>query len=165
MSTFSGFAAFSLRGSKVDDFERQFPSLFRRAYGVAFVVVGDREDARDIAQETLARLHVHWGKVSGFATPWVVRVAGNLALDRVRRRSRIRYLLAESVPEPDPQRVDLQRALLALPRRQRDVVILRYVADLPEADVARALGCSVGTVKTHASRGLGALRIALGGSR
>jgi RNA polymerase sigma-70 factor (sigma-E family) len=150
----------------VDDFERQFPLLFRRAYGVAFVVVGDREDARDIAQETLARLHVHWAKVSEFATPWVVRVAGNLALDRVRRRTRTRALPpAESVPGPDPHRIDLQRALLKLPRRQRDVVILRYIADLPEAEVAQALGCSVGTVKTHASRGLGALRIALGGAR
>ena len=150
----------------MDDFDRQFPSLFRRAYGVAFVLVGDREDARDIAQETLARLHVNWAKVSEFATPWVVRVAGNLALDRVRRRKRTRALPSvEPVPGPDPHRVDLQRALLALSRRQRDVVILRYIADLPEADVARALGCSVGTVKTHASRGLGALRIALGGSR
>ena len=150
----------------MDDFERQFPSLFRRAYGVAFVVVGDREDARDIAQETLARLHVNWAKVSEFAVPWVVKVAGNLALDRVRRRKRTRALPpGEPVPGPDPNRIDLQRALLALPRRHRDVVILRYIADLPEAEVAQALGCSVGTVKTHASRGLGALRIALGGTR
>jgi RNA polymerase sigma factor (sigma-70 family) len=149
----------------VDDFELQFPLLYRRAYGVAFVVVGDREEARDIAQETLARLHVHWGKVAEFAAPWTVRVAGNLAVDSVRRRRRVRNVRVESVPGPDPQRVDLQRALLALPRRQRDVVILRYIADLPEADVARTLGCSVGTVKTHASRGLGALRVALGGSR
>jgi RNA polymerase sigma-70 factor, ECF subfamily len=153
----------------VDDFERQFAARFRRAYGVAFVIVGDREDARDIAAETLARLHVHWAKVSEFATPWVVRVAGNLALDRVRKRQRqrqrTRYSRVEPVPGPDPQRIDLQRALLALPKRQRDVVILRYIADLPEAEVAGALGCSVGTVKTHASRGLGALRIALGGAR
>ncbi|MDQ1468332.1 MAG: hypothetical protein QOH10_2747 [Actinomycetota bacterium] len=149
----------------MDDFELQFPLLYRRAYGVAFVVVGDREEARDIAQETLARLHVHWGKVAEFAAPWTVRVAGNLAVDSVRRRRRVRNVRVESVPGPDPQRVDLQRALLALPRRQRDVVILRYIADLPEADVARTLGCSVGTVKTHASRGLGALRVALGGSR
>ena len=52
--------------------------------------------------------------------------------------------------------------LRSLSRRQREVVALRYLADLPEADVARALGCSVGTVKQHASRGLAALRVALG---
>jgi DNA-directed RNA polymerase specialized sigma24 family protein len=52
--------------------------------------------------------------------------------------------------------------LRGLSRRQREVVALRYLADLPETDVARALGCSVGTVKQHASRGLAALRAALG---
>jgi RNA polymerase sigma factor (sigma-70 family) len=59
------------------------------------------------------------------------------------------------------ERIDLQRALLGLSRRQRDVVVLRYGADLSEADVAAFLHCSVGTVKTHAHRGLAALRVAL----
>ena len=59
-------------------------------------------------------------------------------------------------------RLDLQRALRDLPKRQRDVVVLRYVADQPEDAVAAALGVSVGTVKTHASRGLAALRARLG---
>ena len=60
------------------------------------------------------------------------------------------------------ERVDLNRALGTLPPRQREVVLLRYVADLPELEVARQLECSPGTVKTHASRGLAALRAALG---
>jgi len=60
------------------------------------------------------------------------------------------------------ERVDLNRALATLPRRQREVVLLRYVVDLPENEVARQLSCSPGTVKTHASRGLAALRAALG---
>ena len=51
--------------------------------------------------------------------------------------------------------------LRRLSRRQREVVAMRYLADLPEAEVAAALGCSVGTVKQHASRGLAALRAAL----
>ena len=66
-----------------------------------------------------------------------------------------------AVPGVDAQRVDLQRALLALSPKQRDVVVLRYLVDLPEADVAKAMRCSVGTVKTHASRGLAALRRSL----
>jgi len=65
------------------------------------------------------------------------------------------------VPGVDAQRVDLQRALVALSPKQREVVILRYLVDLPEAEVAETLGCSVGTVKTHASRGLAALRKSL----
>jgi RNA polymerase sigma factor (sigma-70 family) len=55
-------------------------------------------------------------------------------------------------------RVDLQRLLGSLSGRQRDVVVLRYLADMSEADVADELGISVGTVKTHASRGVEALR-------
>ena len=57
--------------------------------------------------------------------------------------------------------VDLQRALLALSPKQREVVVLRYLVDLPEAEVAKAMRCSVGTVKTHASRGLASLRRSL----
>ena len=59
-------------------------------------------------------------------------------------------------------RVDLVRALRALPRRQREVVALRYLADRPEAEVADLLGCSAGAVKQHAHRGLAALRARLG---
>jgi RNA polymerase sigma factor (sigma-70 family) len=55
----------------------------------------------------------------------------------------------------------LYRALDALPRRQRDVVVLRYLADLPEADVAEIIGCSLGTVKSNASRARAALRAVL----
>jgi RNA polymerase sigma factor (sigma-70 family) len=57
--------------------------------------------------------------------------------------------------------VDLVRALRALPRRQREVVALRYLADRPEAEVADLLGCSAGAVKQHAHRGLAALRARL----
>jgi RNA polymerase sigma factor (sigma-70 family) len=67
------------------------------------------------------------------------------------------------VLEPaDARRVDLHRALETLPKRQRDTVVLRYVVDLSEAETAEALGCARGTVKSHAARGLTALRAALG---
>jgi RNA polymerase sigma factor (sigma-70 family) len=145
----------------VDDFDAEFESLWSRAYGVAYVVLGNRGESEDIAQETLARALVRWKKVSAYAEPWVVRVAGNLAIDRVRQQQRTRGIPARDVPGLDAQRVDLQRALLALSPKQRDVVMLRYVVDLPEAEVANTLGCSVGTVKTHASRGLAALRKSL----
>ena len=142
----------------MDDFDAEFDNLWSRAYGVGFVVLGDRGESEDIAQETMARALVRWKKVSAYAEPWVVRVAGNLAIDRVRQRQRTRGLPAVDVPGLDAQRVDLQRALVTLSPKQREVVVLRYIADLPEAEVAQALGCSVGTVKTHASRGLAALR-------
>jgi len=145
----------------VDNFDDEFEHLWGRAYGVAYVVLGDRGESEDIAQETLARALVRWKKVSAYAEPWVVRVAGNLAIDRVRKRQRTRGVPTEHVPAVDAQRVDLQRALIALSPKQREVVILRYLVDLPEVEVAETLGCSVGTVKTHASRGLAALRKSL----
>jgi len=88
-------------------------------------------------------------------------VAGNLAIDRVRKRGRTLAMETTDVPGLDAQRVDLQRALLALSPKQREVVVLRYLVDLPEAEVAKAMQCSVGTVKTHASRGLASLRRSL----
>ena len=145
----------------MDEFDAEFESLWSRAYGVAYVVLGDRSESEDVAQETLARALVRWKKVSAYAEPWVVRVAGNLAIDRVRTRQRRRGIPAHDLPAVDAQRVDLQRALLALSPKQREVVMLRYLVDLPEVEVAQTLGCSVGTVKTHASRGLAAMRKSL----
>ena len=148
-------------------FEEAFEDLYVRAYGVAYQLLGRRSESEDVAQETLARAFVRWRKIRGYAEAWVVRVAGNLSIDAWRRRQRIEPDAdAESrgatSPGPDGQRVDLHRALDNLSRRQRDVIVLRFLADLPEAEVAKALGCSVGSVKQHASRGLATLRTTMG---
>jgi DNA-directed RNA polymerase specialized sigma24 family protein len=68
------------------------------------------------------------------------------------------------VNAPAELRADLVRALRSLSRRQREVVVLRYLVDLPELDVADALHCSTGTVKRHAHRGLERMRSLLGDS-
>jgi RNA polymerase sigma-70 factor (sigma-E family) len=149
-------------------FEESFEELYARAYGVAYQLVGRRSEAEDVAQETLARAFVRWRSIRSYAEAWVVQVAGNLAIDGWRRVRRLDHSAdADNSPAavaagPNPHRVDLQRALHKLSRRQRDVLVLRFLADLPEADVARALGCSAGSVKQHSSRGLAALRKSLG---
>ena len=146
------------------DFDAAFPALFRSAYRVAYRLLGDREDTADVAQEACARACVRWRRLArgGDPTPWVVRVAGNLAIDRWRRRrTAAAHPLPPAVSTTTPDRVDLHRVLERLSARQREVVVLRYFADLPEAAVADALGCSVGTVKQHASRALAALRAEL----
>jgi RNA polymerase sigma-70 factor (sigma-E family) len=147
-------------------FEERFDALYRLAYRVSFRVLGDRGDAEDVAQDALARAHLRWDRLSGQPEGWVVTVATNLAIDRHRHRRRrpvprrgealglVEIHLAE--------RVDLARALRRLSRRQREVVVLRYLADWSERDVADALGCSPGAVKVHATRGLAALRELLG---
>lgn len=146
-------------------FEETFGNLYRLAYRVSFRMLGDRQDAEDAAQETLARAHLHWARLRDRPEGWVVSVVTNLSIDRLRRRRRPPISGSGPVALVDvhlPERVDLARAIRRLPRRQREVVVLRYLADWPETAVADALGCSPGTVKVHASRGLAALRVHLG---
>ena len=147
-------------------FAQAFEDLYARAYGVAYQLLGRRSEAEDVAQETLARAFVRWRKIRSYAEAWVVRAAGNLAIDGWRRRQRVETdadagSRGAASPGPDGQRVDLHRALDTLSRRQREVIVLRFLADLPEAEVAKVLGCSVGSVKQHASRGLAALRTSM----
>ena len=142
-------------------FEEAFPDLYRLAYRVAFRVLGDRGDAEDVAQEALARAHLRWMRLWERPEGWVVTVATNLSIDRHRRRRRVSGLASDPLAIVDVyqcERIDLARALRRLPRRQREVVVLRYLADWSESDVAEALGISAGAVKSHASRGLAALR-------
>src|SRR5438876_4378114 len=91
----------SLTGGRVNDFDAEFDGLWGRAYAVAFVVLGDRTEAEDVAQETMARALVRWRRIQGYATPWVVRVAGNAAIDHVRRRSRARGVPEIDIAGPD----------------------------------------------------------------
>lgn len=146
-------------------FDDRFEELHRVAYRVGFRLLGRHELAQDVAQEALTRAFVHWRRVARHpdSAAWVARVAANLAADWWRRRS---------TPAPPREgggasdyerlvelRADLHEALRRLPRRQREVIVLRFLADLPERAVALALGCSPGTAKQHASRALSALRV------
>jgi RNA polymerase sigma-70 factor (sigma-E family) len=147
-----------------DGFDAAFPGLFTLAYQVAFRILADRGDAEDVAQEALARAVLRWRSLADKPAGWVVRVAANLAIDRYRRRRRSRLVQPLAISALDPTaslRVDLVRALHHLPRRQRQVVVLRYLADWSEQDVASELGCSIGSVKSYGARGLQALRVGL----
>lgn len=161
-------------------FEERFDALAAISYKVAYRLVGDRADAEDLAQEALARAYASWRKVSGYDEAWVIRVTTNLAIGRWRKERRTvasadaptlarrgrpederpgrRHHVGVTAQADVAERLELMAALRALPRRQREVVALRYLADMPEAAVVAALGCAPGTVKQHAHRGLAALR-------
>jgi RNA polymerase sigma-70 factor (sigma-E family) len=153
---------------RATSFDEAFPALAATGYRVAYRLLGDRSEAEDVAQEAVARAYARWRHVQPHAEPWVARVASNLALDALRRRGRrgTASIDASSSAEPSVadrasvDRIELARLLRSLPRRQREVVVLRYLADRSEADTALALGTSVGSVKRHAHRGLAALRTA-----
>ena len=160
-------AEVSVDGFTLGENEVSFARLYRRAYDVAFQLLGYRAEAEDVAQESMARAYIHWPKIHGYAEPWVVRVAGNLAIGSWRKNRRLGPL-----PEADTDgahddggpganladHLELRRALGRLSKRQREVVILRHLAGYSERETAATLGCSNGTVKQHSSRGLAALR-------
>jgi RNA polymerase sigma-70 factor (sigma-E family) len=128
---------------------------------------GDRGHAEDLLQGVLERMYAHWDRIDG-PEAYARRALAHAAVNRWRTRRRRPELplldpdAGGPVPGDGAAAVDLRdalvRALLTLPPRQRAVLVLRYFDDLPEAEVARALGCSVGTVKSAASRGLATLR-------
>jgi RNA polymerase sigma factor (sigma-70 family) len=123
--------------------------------------LGSKEDAEDVAQEAMVRTGLSWHRARAYADAWVAKVAGGLAIDVWRRRQRRPTPAPDAAPDAlaaVDERAALHRALASLSRRQREVVVLRYLADIPERRVADSLGCSAGTVKQHASRGLAALR-------
>lgn len=146
-------------------YDEHFDGLYRISYRVAYRILGSSAEAEDVAQETMAKAYSRWWRIRPDAARWVSRVSANNAIDVWRKRSKTDLLPHDLVRahdgEPVLERLALVDALSRLSRRQREVVVLRYLAGYPEADVAEILDCSVGTVKTHASRGLRTLRSTL----
>jgi RNA polymerase sigma-70 factor (sigma-E family) len=137
----------------------------------AVLLTGDWHAAEDLVQESLVKLYRAWPKLREDGDPdaYLRRIMVNTRQSWWRARWR-REKPVDDLPETviadfaDGQALSAQvrQALQALPRQQRAVLVLRYFADLPEAEVAGLLGCSPGTVKTHTHRGLRALRENLG---
>jgi RNA polymerase sigma factor (sigma-70 family) len=149
-----------------EEFLGEFETLHRRAYQAAYRLCGDREVSEDIAQETLTRAYTRWSRLDDRREGWVVTTATRIAIGRWRREERFgRIRSARSEPEPIESavvtRLDLVRLLSSLPKRQREVAVLRFLEDRSEAEVARLLRCSAGTVKQHTTRALTKMRSTL----
>ena len=153
------------RTSGEESFRAAFVDLWPQARQVARRLVGNQAVADELAAEALARAFARWDHVSSLAhrDAWVLRVTANLALDVVRRRQPRVLLTGPVYPEDAVAvRLALAAALRKLPERQREVVVLRYLGDFSERDVADALGISPGSVRTHMQRGIEALRRVIG---
>ena len=124
--------------------------------------------AEDVAQEAMLVAYRKWRTVSQLDRPdlWVRRVCVNLAVSSFRRKvvelRAITRLAGRRELEPlSDETEELWAACRSLPRRQAQAAALRFVYDLPIADIASVLGCSEGTVKQHLSRARAALRVSL----
>ena len=152
------------------DFDRFVAENTNGLLRAAYLIVWDLPEAEDLVQETLFKVARRWPKVSRMEHPaaYARRILVNLALDGSVKRSRRRDELSAASPGeaaapalPLDRHDELHAALVALPPRQRAVLVLRYYLDLPEAEFAAVLECSLGTVKSTASRALARLELVL----
>ena len=143
----------------------------------AYLLTGNKPDAEDLLQIALAKTYLAWNRIRerDAVDAYVRRVLVNTQTSRWRRR-RVDEYATDRLPErAEPADADadadadaivlhdaLWQALAGLPRRQRAVVVLRYYEDLTEAETARVLGISAGTVKSATSRALARLRATAG---
>jgi len=139
------------------------PSLLRTAY----LLTGDRHAAEDLVQTAFAKLYLAWDKVERREAidGYVRRILVNEHTSLWRRGWKRNEVAAGDPPEQDVRDRHDEGDVAAvwafvqtLPRKQRAVIVLRYYEDLSEAETARVLGISVGTVKSQASRALAAMR-------
>jgi RNA polymerase sigma-70 factor (sigma-E family) len=134
----------------------------------ATVLCGGRHLAEDVVQEVLVRVDHKWDSISRMNYPdtYIHRTVVNEFLSWRRKWARIepRGVIEVVGPAADhantvANRMELLTELCKLPKRQRAVVVLRYLCDQSDAEIAETLGCSTGTVRGYASRALATLRI------
>jgi RNA polymerase sigma-70 factor (sigma-E family) len=159
--------------------DREVAVLFDRHYGdmcrIAYVILGDAALAEEVVMEALVKTFSGWGRIRDVsrADAYLRRAVVNLCRSKLRRKSiearvnAVSYRRAErQAADWDPERHETTRvvweAVRELPERQRACVVLRYYEDLPENQIAEALDCSVGTVKSQLSKARAKLEKSLG---
>jgi RNA polymerase sigma-70 factor (sigma-E family) len=154
--------------SEDDEFAAFYEAAGAECLRAVYAAVGDWSLAEDATAEAFARAYAGWRKVRKHPAPraWVVRTALNTHVSWWRRRRReVAWNDSHDAEDRSPGDawVDRQvmKALSTLPSRQREVVVLRIFLDLDTKTTARVLGVTPGTVMTHLSRALAALRGAL----
>jgi RNA polymerase sigma-70 factor (sigma-E family) len=155
-----------------DDRDERIQALFQEHYAglcrLAYLITGDQALAEELVMDAFMRTFAGWRRIRDLdrADAYLRRAVVNLSRSRLRRRQTESqsppFRAAPKEPDADDARV-VWDAVRALPHRQRAAVVLRYYEDLPEVEIADALGCSVGTVKSQLSKARSALARALEG--
>jgi RNA polymerase sigma-70 factor (sigma-E family) len=158
----------------VDDFTGLFAGHYQQLLRLAVLFLGDLPAAEDVVQEAFIRVHGALGRRRvDDPVAYLRQTVVNLSRSDLRRRRVARRHAPKPLPDAASAedaacaalaRHEVIRALRSIPARRREAVVLRYWADMSEADVARLMGISVGTVKGYTSRGLARLGQLLGES-
>lgn len=149
------------------DYAEYFAARAQSLRRLAYAMCGDWHQAEDLVQATFIRLYRSWRRIrKETLDAYARRVLINVFLSGARAKGR-EHSVADVPDHPDPHardtetRLDLATALSGLPPQQRAMVVLRYLEDLPIAEVARLLKVAEGTVKSQTNRAVTALRAGL----
>ncbi|MER6094348.1 SigE family RNA polymerase sigma factor [Streptomyces sp. NPDC001728] len=160
-------------GTTVDHLTETYRAHYRSLLGLAALLLDDTASCEDVVQEAFIRVHSARKRVREpeKTLAYLRQTVVNLSRSALRRRILGLKLLSKPMPDmasaeegayDQLEREDLIKAMRGLQRRQREVLALRYFSDMTEVQVAEALGISLGSVKAYGSRGIAALRVAMG---
>jgi RNA polymerase sigma-70 factor (sigma-E family) len=157
-----------VRAADDADFTAFVAASSRRLLRSAYLITGELAEAEDLLQTALERAYLRWPSIrrTGVPEAYVRKIIITTAIDAGRRRRLTRAPLNEEALPGHPDaaveglatRAELLACVRELPAGQRAVLVLRYFDDLTEAETARVLGCTVGTVKSQHARALARLR-------
>ena len=153
-----------------------YTTHYRELVRLAAFLTGDRDNAEEVVQDAYVKVHGSWRRIREVdkAEAYLRTAVVNLSRSRLRRKQVAQKhqptpmtdaASAETLAMDHARRDAVLAALRELPQRQREAVVLRYYGDLSEAQTAEAMGCSVGSVKSHTSRAMQSLRPLLEGAR
>ncbi|MEW1902194.1 MULTISPECIES: SigE family RNA polymerase sigma factor [unclassified Streptomyces] len=160
-------------GTTVDHLTETYRAHYRSLLGLAALLLDDTASCEDVVQEAFIRVHSARKRVREpeKTLAYLRQTVVNLSRSTLRRRILGLKLLSKPMPDmasaeegayDQLERDDLIKAMRGLQRRQREVLVLRYFADMTEVQVAETLGISLGSVKAYGSRGIAALRVTMG---
>ena len=159
-------------GSFEDCYSSQWWPMVRLATGL----LGDRAAAEDAVQEAFTGLYRKWPTLTPGSPVGYLRASVVNAVRSTQRRLSTQRKHLRAVEEPpgpgadeplarQSERDELRHALDRLPVKQREILVLRFISQLSDAEIAEATGLSLGGVRSASSRGVSALRVTMGGSR
>ncbi|MFE7515484.1 SigE family RNA polymerase sigma factor [Streptomyces sp. NPDC057540] len=165
--------AVPVAGTTVDHLTETYRAHYRSLLGLAALLLDDTASCEDVVQEAFIRVHSARKRVREpeKTLAYLRQTVVNLSRSALRRRILGLKLLSKPMPDmasaeegayEQLEREDLIKAMRGLQRRQREVLALRYFSDMTEVQVAETLGISLGSVKAYGSRGIAALRVAMG---